>query len=94
MKQIVDENQTSSVMSNPAIRRTTHSMTVALLSRRNLSVGDISVIEVSGSSDIRPHLVPIGPSVLDLKYVSISTNKGVDSQQENHEDDQEIDKFL
>ena len=67
-------------------------MTAALLSNRNLSVGDISVIEVSDSSYVRPHPAPIGPSVLDLKYVSISANKVVDSQQENREGDQEIDR--
>ena len=79
MKQIEAKNQTSSAMSNPAIRRTTRSMTATLLSRRNLSVGDISVIEVSDSSDVRPHPAPIGPFVLDIKYVSISANKVVDS---------------
>ena len=79
-------------MSNLDIRITTRSMTVALLARRNLSVGDVSVIELSDSSNVRPHPVAIGPSVLDLKYVSISANKVVDSKQENREGDQEINR--
>ena len=87
MKQTKVEDQTSHAMSNPAIRRTARSMTTNLISRRNLSIGDISVIEVSDSSDVRPHLASIGPSVLYLKYVSISANKVVDSQQVNHEGD-------
>ena len=49
-------------------------MTAALLAKRNLSVGDISVIEVSDSSDVRPNPAPIGPSLLDIKYVSVSAN--------------------
>ena len=92
MKQTKAENQTSSAMSNLAIRRTTHSMTAALLAKRNLSIGDISFIEVSESSYVRQHPSPIGPSVLDLKYVSISADKVVDSQQVNREGSQEIDR--
>ena len=80
MKQTKAENQTSSAMRKPAIRRTTRSMTTTLLAKRNLSVGDVSVIELSDSSDVRPHPTPIGPSVLDLKYVSIFADKEVDSQ--------------
>ena len=91
MKQTKAEDQTSRAMSNLAIRRTTRSMTTTLLARRNLSVGDILVIEVSDSSDVRPNPSPIGPSVLDLKYVSISANKVIDSQQVNREGDQKID---
>ena len=79
-------------MRKSAIRRTTRSMTTALLARRNLSVGDISVIEVSDSLDVRPHPAPIGPYMLDLKYVSISADKAVDSQQVNCEGSQEIDR--
>ena len=79
-------------MSNLAIRRTTRDIIAALLARRNLSVEDISFIEVSDSSDVWPHPAPIGPSVLDLKYVSISANKVFDSQQEKCEGNQEIDK--
>ena len=75
-------------MSNPAIRRATRSMIAALLAMRNLSIGDISVVEVSDSSKVRPNPVPIGPSVLDLKYVSVSANEVVDSQQLNHEGEQ------
>ena len=69
-------------------------MTVALLARRSLSIGDISVIEVSDSSELRPNLVPIGQTVLDLKHVFASANEVVDSQQMNHEHDidQEIDQ--
>ena len=67
-------------------------MKTALLARRNLSVGDISVIEVSDSSDVQPHTAPIGTYVLYLKCISISANKMVDSLQENCEGDQEIDR--
>ena len=88
MKKTKDENQTSSAMSKPAIRRTTCSMTTTLLARRNLSVGDVSVIELSDSSDVYILNTPIGPSMLDLKYVSISVDKVVDSQQVNHEGSQ------
>ena len=88
MKQTEDEYQTSHAMSNRAIRRTTRSMTTALLARRNLSIGDIPVVEVSDSSKVRPNSAPIGPSVLDLKYVSVSTIEVVDSQQVNCEGDQ------
>ena len=79
MNQTEAEDQTCHAMSNLTIRRTTRSMIADLLARRNLSVGDISVIEVSDSSDVRPHPAPIGPFVLDIKYVSISANKVVDS---------------
>ena len=79
-------------MSKLDIRRTTRSMTAALLAKRNLSVGDILVIEVSDSSDFQTHLSPIGTSVIYLKYVCIFSNKVVDSQQENREGGQEIDR--
>ena len=79
-------------MSNRAIRRTTCSMTASLLSRRNLSIGDVSVVKVSDSSEIFLNLVHIGPCVQDLKYVSVSANEVVDSQQVNHECDQEINR--
>ena len=65
-------------------------MTAALLSRRNLSIGDISVFEVSDSSEVWPNPIPIGPCVQDIKYVFFSTNEVVDSLQVNHECDQEI----
>ena len=91
-KQTKAENQTSSAMSKLTIRRTTRSMTAALLARRNLSIGDVSVIELSDSSDVRPNPTTIGPSMLDLKYVSIFADKEVDSQQVNREDSQEIDR--
>ena len=54
-------------------------MTTALLARRNLSIGDILVIEISDSLEIHPNLVPIGPCVQDLKYMSVSGNEVVDS---------------
>ena len=79
-------------MRKPAIRRTTRNMTAALLAKKNLSVGDFPVIELSDSSDVRPNPSPIGPSVLDLKYVSISADKVVDIQQVNCEGSQEIDR--
>ena len=86
------EDQTSRVMSNQAIRRTTHSMTVALLARRNLSIGDIPIIKVSDSSAPRPSLVPFCPAFLDLKYVSLSRDNVDGTQQVNHECGKEIDQ--
>ena len=65
-------------------------MTYSLFSRRDLSIGDTHIIEVSDSSKPRPNPVPIGPYFLDLKYVSISRDNVVDIQQVNHECDQEI----
>ena len=50
IKQTEAEDQTSRAMSNRAIRRTACNMTVALLSMIHLSIGDISVVEVSDSS--------------------------------------------
>ena len=67
-------------------------MTATFLGRINLSIGDISVVEVSDSSKICPNPVPIGPSVLDLKYVSVSVDEAIDSQQVNHVCDQEINR--
>ena len=55
-------------------------MIAALLARRNLSIGDIPTIEVSDSSAPRPRPVPIRPSFLDLKYVSLSGDNVVDTQ--------------
>ena len=49
---------------------------------------DVSVVELSDSSDIQLNPNPIGPSMLDLKYVSISADKVVDSQQVNREGSQ------
>ena len=88
------EDQISRVLSNRAIRRTTCSMTAALFARRNLSIGDVPVIEVSDSSEPHPNPALIGPTFLDLKYVSVSENNVVDIQQVNHEcdADQEIDQ--
>ena len=81
------EDQIFRVLSNKAIRRTTRSMTTSLVAKRDLSIGDNPVIEVSDSSKPHPSLVPIGPAFLDLKYVSISRDNVVDIQQENHECD-------
>ena len=67
-------------------------MTVTLLARINLSIGDIPIIKVSDSSAPRSSPVPIRPAFLDLKYVSLSGNNVVDTQQVNHECDQEIDQ--
>ena len=69
-------------------------MTATLFTRRNLSIGDVPVIEVSDSLEPPPNPAPIGPTFLDLKYVSVSKNNVVDIQQVNHECDvdQEIDQ--
>ena len=67
-------------------------MTVALLARRNLSIGDIPIIKVSDSSAPRPSTVPIHLYFLDLKYVSLSGDNVADTQQVNHECGQEIDQ--
>ena len=67
-------------------------MTTALLARRNLSIGDIPIIEVSDSSAPCPSPVPIRPAFLDLKYVSLSRDNVADTQQVNHECGQEIDQ--
>ena len=62
-------------------------MTVALFSRRDLSIGNTPIIEVSDSSEPHHNPVPIGPTFMHLKYVSASGNDVVDSQQMNHECD-------
>ena len=69
-------------------------MTAALFSRRDLSIGDVPIIEVSDSSETHPNPAPIGPTVLHLKYVSVSENNVVGIQQVNHGCDvgQEIDQ--
>ena len=54
-------------------------MTTALLTRRNLNIGDIPIIEVSDSSAPRPSPVPIHLSFLDLKYVSLSGDNVADT---------------
>ena len=77
------EDQISRVLSNQAICRTTHSMTVAFFARRDLSVGDAPVIEVSDSSEPRPNPAPFGPTIMDLKYVSASETNVVGVQQVN-----------
>ena len=58
-------------------------MTVVLFARRDLSVGDAPVIEVSDSLEPHPNPSPIGPTILDLKYVSVSETNVVDVQQVN-----------
>ena len=67
-------------------------MTATLFARRNLSIGDVPVIEVSDSLQPHPNLAPIGPTFLDLKYVSLSGNNVLDIRQVNHkcDVDQEI----
>ena len=69
-------------------------MTASLFARRNLSIGDIPIIEVSDSSEPCPNPTPIGSTFLDLKYVSVSKNNVFDIRQVNHECDvyQEIDQ--
>ena len=62
-------------------------MIAALFSRRDLSIGDVPIIEVSDSSEPRPNPIPIGPTFLDLKYVCVSRDNVVDVQQVHHECD-------
>ena len=71
-------------------------MTTAFFSRRDLSVGDALVIELSDSSEPRPNLAPIGPTIPDLKYVSVFETNVVGVQQVNPgcDVDQEIDQKL
>ena len=68
-------------------------MTTAFFSRRDLSVGDAPVIELSDSLESRPNEAPVGPTILDLKYVSISETNAGGVQQVNPglNVDQEID---
>ena len=66
------EDQVSRVLSNQVIRRTTHSMTVAFFARRYLSVGDAPAIDLSDYSKHCPNQAPIGPTILELKYVYVS----------------------
>ena len=52
-------------------------MMAMFFARRDLSVGDAPVIELSDSSESRPNEAPVGPTIPDLKYVSVSkTNVG------------------
>ena len=69
-------------------------MTTSLFSKRDLSIGDVPVIEVSDSSETHPNPAPIGPTFLDLKYVFVSGDNVVDVQQVEHEcdADQEIEQ--
>ena len=69
-------------------------MTTAFFARRDLSVGDAPIIEVSDSSEPHPNPAPIGATILDLEYVSISETNVIGVQQVNHgcDVDQEIDQ--
>ena len=71
-------------------------MTAAFFTRRDLSVGDAPVIEVSDSSEPHPNPAPIGPTILDLKYVSVFETNVVSVHQVNPgcDVDQEIDQNL
>ena len=52
-------------------------MMAAFFARRDLSVGDTPVIELSDSLEYRTNEALVGPTVLDMKYVSVSkTNVG------------------
>ena len=90
------EDQISRVLSNQAIRQTTRSMMATFFARRDLSVGDAPVIELSDSSEPHPNQALIGPTILDLKYVSISETNIGSVQQVNpgFDVDQEIDQKL
>ena len=88
------EDEVSRVLSNLAIHRTTRSMTAMLFASRDLSIWDAPVIELSNSSESHSNEAPIGPIVLDLKYVSASKTRVGDVQQLNPGPnvDQEIDQ--
>ena len=58
-------------------------MTTVLFASRYLSVWDDPFIELSNYSESRPNESPIGPIVLDLKYVSASETRAGDVQQLN-----------
>ena len=87
------EDEVSRVLSNQEIHRTICSMTAALFVNRYLSVGDALVIELSDSLESQPNEAPVGPTVLDLKYVSAFETRAGDVQQLNlgPNVDQEID---
>ena len=56
-------------------------MTAVLFASRDLSVGNAPLIELSDSSESQPNEAPVGPTILDLKYVSVSkTNAGVSNK--------------
>ena len=69
-------------------------MTATLFVSRDLSVGDSLVIELSDYSESQPNETPVGPTILDLKYVSASETRARDVQQLNPRPnvDQEIDQ--
>ena len=67
-------------------------MIVALFARRDMRIGDTPIIEVSDSLEPHPNPVPIDPTFLYLKYVSISEDDVADIQQVNHECNQEVDQ--
>ena len=82
------------MLSNRSIHRTTHSITSALFTSRYLSVGDALVIKLSDSLESLPNEAPVGPTILDLKYVFASETRAEDVQQLNPGPnvDQEIDQ--
>ena len=69
-------------------------MTTALFASRYLSVGDALVIKLSDSLESLPNEAPVGPTILDLKYVYASETRARDVQQLNPRPnvDQEIDQ--
>ena len=58
-------------------------MMVILFVSRDLSRGDDPVVELNDSSESRLNETPVGPTVLDLKYVSTSETRAGDVQQLN-----------
>ena len=69
-------------------------MTTTLFASRYLSVGDAPIIELSDSSYSQPKEALVGPTIIDLKYVSVSETNAGGVQQLNPglSVDQEIDQ--
>ena len=58
-------------------------MTTALSVSRDLVARDAAVVELSNSSESQPNENPVGPNILDLKYVSVSQTRVGDVQRLN-----------
>ena len=58
-------------------------MMAMFFARRDLSVGDAPVIELSDSSESQTNEAPVVLTILDLKYVSVSETNAGSVQQVN-----------
>ena len=58
-------------------------MMATIFASRDLSIGDSPVIELSNYSESQPNEAPVGPTILDLKYISASETRVGDVQQLN-----------